>query len=431
MHPPNGTLLSRLGRFLGLGCFKLDWLPSRTHRLFTSDKDGIRFATPEVEPLKTACALSPVFRKEHSEVAFPEPAIIRGIERRSIFHRLDAAVTADVHLFQMSQRYRRNGADADSVRPDLAETLALSLTVWAWTRSRLGLEDDATVAMNKALEWVDGGSASLRGYVNQRSARTQFDQLSDSKAARKDHIFFATAFTFPDIIHELDAARKEHKKTKNGEAAVTEATLDLGTAFTTLHQPEPGHDLLYLGLNSLEARENFDVIRQLDARSVLARSYLRLDEVEKAEIVARPIDADRLEPRDRYLWLHLQADLQRAAERREPAFGRRLEALALGLDHCGPERVLDDLAALGRDRPESSRLFQEASTWVAEAAHYLADRVNDDRWRDDIGQLAKAVLSGSEPEGGWEPVELQKQLYRTLRQELTFKQDEDDGGFDL
>lgn len=431
MHKLNGssrikTFLSRIASTLGTSGPTRP--KPRVDRGFTADEDGLKIADPEQEPLKTAFGLHPIFRVEDIDrpQALSEPSTVRGIERRSLFSRLDAAVSADVYLFQRAERYRRYGADTeDCPRPDSSDTLALALTVWAWTRSRVGLEDEGLTAMGKALEWVDEAESSLRGFVYQRSARMLLDQLVGGSWGLDGSQVFAR-FIFQDIVRELETARSDHKETEGGEKAVTETTLDLGTAFTSLNQWDVGHKLLSIGLERLEAEETPDRMRQLDARSVLARSYLQQGRLTDAELAAAPIDPALLEPRDRYLWLHLQADLHGAVGRRESAYARRLEALASGLDHCGPERILEDLASLGRDRPESAELSGETARWVDVAVGHLESRVKDGAWRAGIEQLGGAVLSGSEPKDGWEPVALQKRLYRALRNELTCRSEEDD-----
>ena len=210
------------------------------------DEDGLSVAPPEQEPLKTAFDLEPTFPIDH--LPFAEPATVRGLERRSLFNRLDAAVGADVYLFQRAQRFLRHRPDStDGGRPDVSEKLALALSVWAWTRSRLGLEDDGLVAMGRALEWSQDAGSCLRGYVYQRSARMLLDQLLSGTSYGSPSGVLGR-FIFQDILRELEEAREDHMKSERGEAAVTETVLDLGTAFTSIDQHHPGHRLLYIGL---------------------------------------------------------------------------------------------------------------------------------------------------------------------------------------
>ena len=429
--------LSELGRSIGLSKRVAPSAPSRPARVVdplfvVDDEEGLSIAPPQEEPLKTAFSLDPTFRMGDLQ-AMREPSILRGIERRSLFNRLDAAVSADVYLFQRAQKYLRHGA-AGGARPDSSDKLALSLSVWAWTRSRLGLEDESLVAMGKALEWSwKAGASSLRGYVYQRSARMLLDQLVDGWAWGGPSSLLGS-FLFKDLLRELESARSDHMKTEGGEPAVTATTLDFGVAYTLMEQPDPGHRFLRIGLERLEAGEEVDRMRQLDSRSLLARSLIRLGRVDEALSVAEVLDPDRLEPRDRYLWLRLQADLHQASDRLESAFARRLEALACSLDHCGPERILEDLVAVGRAVPESRDLSLEGERWVTESVRRLSGRVKTKTWREGILILGKTVLTGPDPgEGGRYPAKLQAQLYGLqtelygqLREELTRGKSEDD-----
>lgn len=420
----NGRNNNRWTRFLDrIGRFGKKSRPKpRVAPPFMLDEDGLSVAPPEQEPLKTAFDLEPTFPIDH--LPFAEPATVRGLERRSLFNRLDAAVGADVYLFQRAQRFLRHRPDSTIVdRPDVSEKLVLALSVWAWTRSRLGLEDDGLVAMGRALEWSQDAGSCLRGYVYQRSARMLLDQLLGGTSYGSPSGVLGR-FIFQDILRELEEAREDHMKSERGEAAVTETVLDLGTAFTSIDEHHPGHRLLYIGLERLEGQEGFDRGRELDARSALARSCFRLGRLDEGAAVLAPIDPEQLEPRDRYLWLHLQADFHKAVGRPGSAFARRLEALALGMDHCGPERTLDDLAAVGRDRPSSPELSEEAEVWVTNAVRHLVDRVKGEEWREGIRRLGRSVLSGSEPFGGWEPVALRKRLYQTLQNELTVQEED-------
>ncbi len=407
--------------------------PPRVEPPFMLGEEGLEIAPPQEEPLKTAFSLDPSFRAGDLR-AMREPSTLRGIERRSLFNRLEAAMSADVYLFQQSQKYLRHGAEVGS-RPDSSDKLALALSVWAWSRSRLGFEDEGLIAMGKALEWSwKAGASSLRGYVYQRSARMMLDQLVEGWAWGGPNSLLGS-FLFKDLLRELESARSDHMKTEPGEAAVTETTLDMGVAFTLMEQSDPGHRFLRIGLERLESGDVVDRMRQLDSRSVLARDLIRLGRVDEASSVAEELDPDLLEPRDRYLWLQLKADLHRANGRLESGFGRRLEALASCLDHCGPERILEDLVAVGRSRPESpSELSAEAERWVTEAVLRLSGRVKTETWREGIRSLGKTVLRGpGHGESVCYPAELQSklyglqvQLYRALREELTLGKSEED-----
>ena len=74
-------LLSRAGKALGLNAEGKSSEPIRVEPPFSVDDDGLKLTPPKHEPLKTAFELKPVFCVD--EQSFPEPKVLRDIERRS------------------------------------------------------------------------------------------------------------------------------------------------------------------------------------------------------------------------------------------------------------------------------------------------------------------------------------------------------------